>query len=76
MSKYDRIVGTFYRKVSKLQKLAEKNSAKIQKYMDKAERIKARIDAKIANLESKGQVLNAEASKAKGTAKKLEDLLD
>ena len=75
MTKYNRVVGTFFRKMAKLEKIAEKNSAKIEKFLAKAARIKARIDAKVAKLEEKNSVLSEEAAACKKTADKLNDLL-
>lgn len=76
MRKYDRVVGTFFRKIAKLDKISEKNLVKIGKLLAKAERIKARIDAKIARLEAKNEVLGEEAAACTKTASKISDLLN
>ena len=76
MRKYNRVVGTFIRKAIKLGKIAAKNEEKIEKLLTKAAAKKARIDAKLAVLQSKGEDLKAEVTACYSTAKKLEGLFD
>jgi hypothetical protein len=75
MTKYDRVVGTFFRKVAKLERIAERNQRKMEKLAGKAAKVSARIDAKIAKLMDKNVALDAEAAKCKKTAGKISELL-
>ena len=74
MRKYDRVVGTFFRKIAKLEQIYDKNKTKIDKLIAKAERVKARVEAKINKLEVKNMNLDVEAAACKKTATKLTDL--
>ena len=76
MRKYDRVVGTFFRKIAKLEKIYDKNKAKIDKLLAKAERVKARVEKKIDKLNDKNASLACEAGACKKTAKKLNDLFE
>jgi uncharacterized protein YqiB (DUF1249 family) len=75
MRKYDRVVGTFFRKIAKLEKIYDKNRAKIDKLLAKADKVKAKVEAKIAKLEGKNASLASEAAACKKTATKINDLL-
>ena len=75
MRRYDRVVGTFFRKINKLEKIYEKNRTKIHKLLNKADRIKERIEKRISKLEAKNDMLAEEAAACKSTSKKLSDLL-
>jgi chromosome condensin MukBEF ATPase and DNA-binding subunit MukB len=59
--------------MAKLEKIAAKNSKKIERYLAKAERIKARIEQKIFLLSEKNEKLGEEAAACKKTADKLND---
>jgi FtsZ-binding cell division protein ZapB len=75
MRKYERVVGTFFRKIAKLEKIYDKNKAKIDKLLDKANRIEARIQVKIEKLKNKNNMLDKEAEACKKTAEKFSDFL-
>jgi hypothetical protein len=75
MKQYDRVVGTFFRKVAKLERIADKNSAKINKLIEKSIRIKARIDLRIGRLQERNDELDAEQVACRKTAEKLKDFL-
>jgi hypothetical protein len=59
--------------MAKLEKIADKNSIRIGKLIAKADRIKARIEARITKLQDKNTVLGEEAAACRKTADKLND---
>jgi hypothetical protein len=75
-SKYDRIIGSFIRKAVKLEQLAVKNEAKIQKVLGKIDAYRERMERKLTTLRVKDLALSNEKAKAEKTAANLKNLLE